>query len=183
MKMKYGVWVSLGCYNKSPQSWVAFNNRNVFSHSSGQGLELPPKALRENPSSSLPASGGLRHSLAVATSFVSTSSSHGLLFLSTRLSSLCLLEGRTLILGFSIYLDNLGWSHVQIPNLITSPKAPSSNKAPLTGLMSLNNLWETEEDRGAWRASVYGIVEHRTWLSDWTTQGSGHGPTVMKTSI
>ena len=35
--------------------------------------------------------------------------------------------------------------------------------------MSLSKLWETVEDRGAWRAVVCEVTKSRTWLSDWTT--------------
>ena len=58
-----------------------------------QGIALPWKVLRENPSLSLPASGGPRHSLAVAASFQSLPPSSNGLFFSMCLSSLCLLEG------------------------------------------------------------------------------------------
>ena len=32
--------------------------------------------------------------------------------------------------------------------------------------MSLSKLWETVEDRGAWRAVVCEVTKSRTWLSD-----------------
>ena len=35
--------------------------------------------------------------------------------------------------------------------------------------MSLSKLWEMVEARGAWCASVHGLTESWTWLSDWTT--------------
>ena len=35
--------------------------------------------------------------------------------------------------------------------------------------MNLSKLQEIDEDRGAWRASVYGVAKSRTWLSKWTT--------------
>ena len=38
--------------------------------------------------------------------------------------------------------------------------------------MNLSKLWETVEDRGAWRAAVRqqrGIEKSSTWLSNWTT--------------
>ena len=35
--------------------------------------------------------------------------------------------------------------------------------------MSLSKLWETVEDRGAWRAVACEVTKSRTWLSDWTT--------------
>ena len=35
--------------------------------------------------------------------------------------------------------------------------------------MSLSKLWEIMEDRGAWHATVYGITNSQTWLTDWTT--------------
>ena len=36
--------------------------------------------------------------------------------------------------------------------------------------MSLSNLWETMEDRGAWYATVHGVKKSRTQLRDWTQQ-------------
>ena len=35
--------------------------------------------------------------------------------------------------------------------------------------MNLSKLWEIVEDRGAWRAVVYGVAKSQTLLSDWTT--------------
>ena len=35
--------------------------------------------------------------------------------------------------------------------------------------VNFSKLWETVEDRGAWRAIVYGVTKKWTWLSDWTT--------------
>ena len=35
--------------------------------------------------------------------------------------------------------------------------------------MSLSNIWEIIEDRGAWRAAVHGVIKSWRWLSDWTT--------------
>ena len=32
--------------------------------------------------------------------------------------------------------------------------------------MSLSKLWEIVKDRGAWRASVHGVIKRRTRLSD-----------------
>ena len=32
--------------------------------------------------------------------------------------------------------------------------------------MSLSKLWETVEDRGAWRAVVCEITKSQTWVSD-----------------
>ena len=34
---------------------------------------------------------------------------------------------------------------------------------------NLSTLRETAEDRGAWRATVHGVAETWTWLSNWTT--------------
>ena len=36
--------------------------------------------------------------------------------------------------------------------------------------MSLSNIWEIIEDRGAWRAAVHGVIKSWRWLSDWTTR-------------
>ena len=38
--------------------------------------------------------------------------------------------------------------------------------------MSLSNLQELVMDREAWRASVHGVTECRTWLRDWTNKNS-----------
>ena len=35
--------------------------------------------------------------------------------------------------------------------------------------MSLSKLWKIVKDRHAWHAAVHGVIESRTWLSDWTT--------------
>ena len=35
---------------------------------------------------------------------------------------------------------------------------------------NLSKLWETVEDRGAWRAAVHGVEMNRTWPSGWTTK-------------
>ena len=35
--------------------------------------------------------------------------------------------------------------------------------------MSLSKLWETVENREAWRAAVHGVPKNWTWLSNWTT--------------
>ena len=37
--------------------------------------------------------------------------------------------------------------------------------------MNLSKLWETVEDRGAWRAAVHGLPKSWTWLRDWTAVG------------
>ena len=35
--------------------------------------------------------------------------------------------------------------------------------------ISLNKLWETVKDRGAWQAVVHGVTKNWIWLSNWTT--------------
>ena len=35
--------------------------------------------------------------------------------------------------------------------------------------INLSTLQETVKDRGAWRATVHGVVKSQTWLSDWAT--------------
>ena len=43
--------------------------------------------------------------------------------------------------------------------------------------MNLSKLWEMVEDRGAWCASVHGVANSQTWLSNWTTS------TTMRTAF
>ena len=38
--------------------------------------------------------------------------------------------------------------------------------------MSLSKLWEIVEDRGAWHATVLGVVKSQTHLSDWITMNT-----------
>ena len=33
-------------------------------------------------------------------------------------------------------------------------------------VMNLSKLWEIVEDRGAWRATVYGVIKNQTQLSN-----------------
>ena len=35
--------------------------------------------------------------------------------------------------------------------------------------MSMSKLWEMVQDREAWHASVHGVTNSQTWLSNWTT--------------
>ena len=57
--------------------------------------------------------------------------------------------------------------------------------------MNCSQLWETVEDRGAWRAAVHAVAKSRTRLGNWTTttkkmgdegkQGKWNGWTSIKT--
>ena len=45
--------------------------------------------------------------------------------------------------------------------------------------MSLSKLWELVMDRGAWRASIYGVTKSQTRLSDWTELNRAFHPNTM----
>ena len=46
--------------------------------------------------------------------------------------------------------------------------------------MSLSKFWKTVEDRGAWRATVLGVMKSRTQLSNWTiTKARPRGQSML----
>lgn len=93
---------------------------------------FPPGTVGKDTFLPLLASGDFWHGILglVAASLQSLPpSSHGLhLFLSSLLSL-----KRTLGVGFKAHLENPGWSHLKILNLMTSVKTLFSNKATFTG--------------------------------------------------
>ena len=45
--------------------------------------------------------------------------------------------------------------------------------------MTLNELQEIVDDRGAWVAAVHGVAERRTWLNNWPASYSVEAPAQL----
>ena len=72
-------------------------------------------------------------------------------------------QGKTLILGKIEGNRRRGQQRMRCLDSITDPMD-----------MSLSELWKIVEDRGAWHATVLGVMKIRTWLSNWTTITKTH---------
>ena len=45
--------------------------------------------------------------------------------------------------------------------------------------MNVSKLQEIVEDRGAWRATAYGVTKSQTWLSDWAMSNTSSSPLTV----
>lgn len=119
--------------NKLAQTWwVKIWEMHSLIEVQSQGVgrtTCSPKTLGENPSLSLTASVGYGHFLASLHHFSICLSGH-ITFSSCLYLTFCVIW--TLIIGFRAHLYNLGWSHLEILNLITSVRTLFLNKVTLS---------------------------------------------------